>query len=383
MNSKKKLIRVTTSDVSLDGLLEGQLKFLNEFYEVVGVSDDSGSLDMVANREGIRTVAVKMSRNINLRQDFLSLLHLIKLFLTERPYIVHANTPKGSLLAMIAARITRVPHRIYTVTGLRFETTHGKFRFLLKIMERITCYCATKVIPEGDGVKNTLYREHITQKPLHKILNGNINGIDVTHFSTENSPISRIEIRKPLNITDDNFAFVFVGRIVKDKGMNELAEAMKRLTSEYENCKLILVGRFEPLQDPINEEIETYFKTDNHILYVGFQYDVRPYILAADALVFPSYREGFPNVVLQAGAMGLPSIVTDINGCNEIIKEGVNGTIVPAQNTDALYKAMKRFIDHRHDDTAKMATNAREMITSRYEQKAVWHALLQEYQDLK
>jgi glycosyltransferase involved in cell wall biosynthesis len=375
---KKKLMRVTTVDLSLDSLIEGQLKFMSQYYDVVGVADDSGLMKKVAEREGVRTVPLKMSREINIVQDFKSLFNLIKLIIKEKPFIVHANTPKGSLLSMIAAWLCFVPVRIYTVTGLRFETTHGIFRFLLKTMERITCFCANTVIPEGDGVKDTLKREHITWRRLSKINNGNINGIDVEHFSSDAVHESKDEIRSRLGLKKEDFVFVFVGRVVKDKGVNELAEAMKKLSG---SCKLILVGPMEANLDPIQPENEEFFRTSSDVIATGQQDDIRPFLKAADALVFPSYREGFPNVVLQAGAMGLPSIVTNINGSSEIIIEGENGTVIDAQSVGALIAAMQNFID-QPAELKRMAGNSRRLIVSRYLQQDVWNATLERYNEL-
>lgn len=378
--NKKKLFRITTISGSLATLLKGQLKFLNQEFEVVGIAKNTGELKEVEEKEKIRTINIPFERQICISKDIISLIELYKLFKKEHPYIVHANTPKASLLSMIAAWLTCVPIRIYTVTGLRFETTHGIFRFILKTMERITCFCATKVIPEGDGVKNTLYREHITSKPLQKILNGNINGIDTAYFSLNAIHVNRREMRNSMNISDDDFVFIFVGRIVRDKGINELCEAIKRLSEK--KVKLILVGTFENKLDPISAENEKFINESNVIKFVGFQTDIRPFLAIADALVFPSYREGFPNVVMQAGAMGLPSIVTDINGCNEIIIQDKNGVIIPSHDNNALYKAMCIFIENRKE-VQKMADNARDLITSRYEQKDVWRALLAEYKSLE
>ena len=378
MNNRPKLIRLTTTDISLDTLLRGQLKFLNGYFEVVGVADDSGLLAEVAAREGIRTIAVPMRREISLAADLKSLFALIKLFRRERPHIVHANTPKGSLLAMTAAFATRVPHRIYTVTGLRFETTHGLFRLLLKTMERIACACATKVIPEGDGVKNTLYREGITRKPLQKILNGNISGIDTEYFSrTQEVAAQAAELKEP-----DTFTFIFIGRMVRDKGINELIAAFDRLSKQDERVRLILAGKFEDDLDPAAPETEKIINTNPHIRFVGYQSDVRPYLAASDVLVLPSYREGFPNVVIQAGALGLPCIVTDISGSNEIIEHGVNGIIIPKQDTDALYEAMRRLAENRAE-TSAMAAVARDMTVSRYRQQDVWNAILEMYKSLE
>ena len=377
----KKLIRVTTSDISLYLLLNDQLKYLNQFFEVVALSADTGLLHKVEKREGVRVIELAMRRDISVLRDLSCLFHMVRIFKKENPYIVHANTPKGSLLAMIAAWIVRVPHRIYTVTGLRYQGAKGAGRVLLKTMERLTCLFANKVIPEGEGVKQTLIHDHITQKPLEVIHHGNINGIDTTHFSVEATHASREETRRRLKIEDDEFAFVFIGRIVRDKGMDELAEAMIRLGRLGRKCKLILVGWYEREQTTMSEEHENFFRNSDSVAYVGYKKDVRPYLLAADALVFPSYREGFPRVPLEAGAMGLPSIVTDINGCNEIIVNGENGIVIPPRDVESLYSAMLRFIDRRKE-TAAMAAKARQMVKDRYEHSEVVQSLLAMYDGL-
>lgn len=383
---RPKLIRLTTVAGSLGGMLKGQLRFLNKKYEVVGVASGEEILNEISEREGIRCVHVPMRREIAPWQDLKSLFLLTLLFLRERPCIVHANTPKGSLLAMWAAWLTRVPHRIYTVTGLRFETTTGKFRLLLKTMERLTCFLATKVIPEGEGVKATLLREKITRKPMSKILNGNVNGIDLEFF--KRSPeidAQATEIRRSLGAAAGTFVFGFAGRIVRDKGVNELVAAFSRLKKELGGnaVRLLLLGDFEDALDPISDEARVEIaRTDSGIFAPGFQKDLRPYYAATDVFVLPSYREGFPNVVIQAGAMSVPCIVSDINGCNEIIREGENGTIIPSHDADALYAAMKCFYEERETLLPKLAARSRELIASRYEQKAVWDATLAMYQKL-
>ena len=372
-----KLFRLNTIDWSL-GMLRGQLRFLNQEFEVVAVANDSGILKEVAEREGVRTIGVPMHRAISIAADCRSLVALYKLFRRERPYIVHSNTPKASLLSMVAAWAARVPHRIYLVTGLRFETTHGILRFILKTMERITCLCATKVIPEGDGVKATLLREHITRKPLQKIHHGNINGIDLEHFARTPEVMQRAtEIRNG----SEDLTFIFIGRMVRDKGINELVAAFDRLNSELPATKLLLVGKFEDELDPVLPETKQIIENNPKIEFVGYQNDVRPFLVASDVAVLPSYREGFPNVVIQAGAMGLAQIVTDINGCNEVVIEGQNGVIIPKQNEQALYDAMRRLATDR-ELTARMAASARELIATRYRQEDVWAELLKMYKSL-
>lgn len=363
-------------------LVKGQLSYLSKSdLDIIGISGAPKDKSIeTSQREGIRTIVVHdLVRPISISHDIKALFELIRVIRKERPNIVHANTPKGSLLGMMAAWLCRVPHRIYTVTGLRFETATGIFRWLLKTMERITCACATKVIPEGEGVKKTLIREQITKKPLQKIHNGNINGIDLEYFSR--TPEIQATAQKLRAKIGGEFIFVFVGRIVRDKGMIELVDAFERLNQEHPSSRLLLVGSPEPELDPLPDATSVKLESNPNIYKAGWQTDVRPWLVASDAFAFGSYREGFPNVVLQAGAMGLPSVVTDINGCNEIIIEGENGYIVPKQDSEALYQGMKKLYEDR-DKTKEMSEVARDMIATRYKQEDVWQATLEMYQAL-
>lgn len=379
-----KILRILTSSISYQ-LIKGQLKYMSDNgYEVVGVS---GLPEERANeasiREGIKTmITPHLVRSISISNDVRALFELIKLIRREKPDVVHANTPKVSLLGITAAWWCRVPHRIYTVTGLRFQTAKGFFRWLLITMERITCRLSTKVIPEGDGVAKTLRDEHITRKPLKKLHNGNINGIDLAYNDKGAIPISLLsQAKSEMSFSEGNFTFIFVGRIVRDKGICELVEAFTRLQQEHPDARLLLVGDFEQELDPLPEEVYHAIQSHPAIYCAGWQDDVRPWFAVADALAFPSYREGFPNVVMQAGAMELPSIVTNINGCNEIILEGENGLIIPSHDAVALYQAMKRMMEDKALYT-HCQQNARPLIASRYKQEDVWQATLEMYRSL-
>lgn len=376
-DKKQKLFRLTTIDLSLDKLIEGQMKFLSPFYDVTGVASDTGLLQKVGQREGVRVVNVPMHREISVLNDLRSLVALYQLFRKERPYILHCNTPKGSLLGLMAAKIAGVKHRVYTVTGLRYQGATGLLRFVLKTMERISCFCATKVIPEGHGVLHSLQADGITHKSLEIIHYGNINGIDTKVFSQSNPDLrSYARLRNELRVSPDEFLFVFIGRIAKDKGIHELVYALRRLPQ----AKLLLVGSYDET-DPVESGDKSFLEQSSQVIKVGWQDDVRPYLMAADALVFPSYREGYPNAPMQAGAMDRACIVTNINGCNEIIKDGLNGKIVQPRNGDALLNAMNWFVSHP-EDVRRMAGNARSMIQERYEQKDVWNELLKMYHAL-
>jgi glycosyltransferase involved in cell wall biosynthesis len=380
-----KIIRTSTIPLSLNVLLKGQLKFLNEFYEIVGISSEGELLEEVKQREGIKTIEVNMERGISPLKDLTSLYKLYKILKTEKPVIVHSITPKAGLLTMLSGKMAGVPIRVHTFTGLIFPTRKGVIQKVLINMDRLLCSAATHIYPEGEGVKKDLIDYKITSKYLKVIGNGNVNGIDLEYFSPDQVSEAHKELlKKGLNIKNEDFVFVFVGRLVGDKGINELVKAFSLLNktkNAERGFKLLLVGPLEQELDPLREDILNEIKNNPDIIDVGFQKDVRPYFAISDVLAFPSYREGFPNVVIQAGAMGLPSIVSDINGCNEIIIEDQNGVIVPVKNNEKLSQAMERM----KSDTnyyQKLKMNARPMIKSRYEQSEVWNAILSEYKKL-
>lgn len=372
-----KIFRVSTVPTSLETLLKGQLRMLSIYYEVVAVSSPGKEMKIIEKREGVRTIAISMERRISLVKDFISLVRLILLFIRERPDMVHSITPKAGLLSMLAAWITRVPVRVHTFTGLVFPTATGGMQKLLIMMDRLTCFCATHINPEGEGVKQDLINYRITLKPLHVIANGNVNGIDLVHYNRTPEVMALAQSYISTNV----FTFCFVGRMVKDKGINELVHVFIKLCQRYNNIRLFLIGPFEKKLDPVFPDVEEQILHHPAIYFMNFQTDIRPFLAASDALIFPSYREGFPNVVIQAGAMGLPAIVTDINGCNEIIMHGENGVIIPSKDEQSLYNTMLWFISHP-DRVKEMAANSRALVVSRYEQNIVWEALLEEYRSL-
>lgn len=377
MGKLTKIIRTSTVATSLETFCKDLLCELNKSYEIVAVSSDDEDLRLIEHREGVRVVPINMKRQIAPLSDIWSLWQLYRIFRKEKPDMVHSITPKAGLLSMMAAWMARVPVRVHTFTGLVFPTAKGLKRRILILTDKLTCACATTIYPEGHGVKNDLERYNITRKPLKVLGYGNVRGIDRDYYArTEEVLISARDIRD-----DSLFTFIFVGRLVGDKGINELLWAFDEISKTNEKVRLILVGREEPELDPLTDISKSILSTNKRILAVGQQNDVRPWMAAADAFVFPSYREGFPNVVLEAGALDLPAIVTDINGSNEIIIEGKNGTIIKPRDRHALKTKMVNWLENP-DMVSKMAAEAREMIISRYERHIVWRALFDEYAKL-
>ncbi len=374
--------------MSLNILLKGQLRYLNQFYEVTAISGSGKDLEEVRQREEVKIKAIEMSREISIFKDFKALIKLYRYFKKEKPDIVHSITPKAGLLSMIAARLAGVPVRMHTFTGLIFPYRKGVLKFILIWMDRLLAESATHIYPEGKGVKKDLEHYRITSKPLKIIANGNVNGIDAAYFNTSQvSVLAQENLRNSLGIREHDFVFIFVGRLVRDKGINELVAAFKKITEEHQlnlhtkQPKLVLVGPLEQDLDPLKSETLIEIQSNPHIISVGFQAEVRSYFAISNALVFPSYREGFPNVVLQGLAMELPAIVTNINGCNEIISRGKNGIIIAVKEDVALRTAMTQILNYNYL-YGKLKSKTRSSILT-YEQKIVWKALLAEYKSVE
>ena len=374
---KKKVIRISTVPGTINGLLQGQLKMLSSNYNVIAISSPGKELKEIAIRENVRTIPIAMERRISFIKDIISLFRLIFVFHKEKPWMVHSITPKAGLLSMIAAWICKVPVRIHTFTGLVFPTAQGILKKILILTDKLTCFCATHINPEGKGVMNDLKKYQITAKPMFLIANGNINGVDINYYSRT----QEIE-KQSLNLKYDGYTtFCFIGRIVKDKGIHELLTAFCNIHSQNKLVKLYILGRFEE-QDAINEADKEIILKHKDIHYVGYQKNIRPYLCASDILVLPSYREGFPNVVLQAGAMGVPTIVTDINGCNEIIQHSINGLIVPPKDSNALSNAMLSFIENPAQ-IHLMRPACIQRVNQLYRTELIWKALLNKYKELE
>ncbi|WP_431137538.1 glycosyltransferase family 4 protein [Psychroserpens mesophilus] len=380
----QKLIRITTVPSSLRTLLRGQHRFMSNHYEVIGVSGDGDALAEVRQNEGIRTHVVEMTRTITPFKDLKAVYQLYTFFKSEKPFIVHTHTPKAGTVGMLAAKLAGVPHRLHTIAGLPLLEATGNKRKLLNAVEKFTYRCATLILPNSFGLEQIILDHKFTTPDKLKVIgNGSSNGINTEHYDTALVPEDvKTNLKDELNISEDDIVFIFIGRIVKDKGINELVLAFNSLSESNKNCKLLLVGPRENHLDPLLPETEDSIKTNTQILAVGVQKDIRPYVAISHVLAFPSYREGFPNVVLQGSCMELPCIVGNINGCNEIIEHDVNGLIIPVKDAKALEKAMQFMIDFPEKRQA-MITNSRNRIINRYKQEFVWNEILKLYQTLK
>lgn len=381
--SKPKLIRITTVPLSLDKLLEGQLRYMSEFYEVIAMSSDREGLRLVGDRESVNYHAIPLTRQITPLKDLFALWKLYQFLRKEKPQIVHTHTPKAGLIGMLAAWMAQVPVRMHTVAGLPLMEATGVKRRLLTFLEKLTYRLTSKVYPNSQGLASFILTQKLTTSNKLKIIGkGSSNGIDLHYFNP--SVFSREEITKQkesLAIPERDLVFSFVGRLVKDKGIQELVTAFDELSKDFSKIHLLLIGSYEPTLDPLNEEAMERIEKNPKIHAIGYQKDIRPYLGLSNIFVFPSYREGFPNAVMQALAMEVPVIASDINGCNELIVHGENGWLVPAKDAVALEQQIRSILE-QPNVLQTMKKGTRSSIEKNFQRENIWQLLHQEYEEL-
>lgn len=357
---------------------------MNDHYEVIAIAAEKERLRKYGEDNEVRTYHVELTRAITPGKDLRAVYRLYKFLKEEKPKIVHTHTPKAGIIGMLAAKLAGVPVRLHTVAGLPLLETSGPKRKILDLVEKLTYDLAIRVYPNSFELKKIILDLGYAKKEKLKVLGkGSSNGIDTKYFDPELfAEEEKRSLRSKLNISENDFVFIFVGRLVKEKGINELVRAFVQFQEKNSNALLLLVGPFEQELDPLDADVFEIINSHEKIITTGYQTDVRPYFSIADVLTFPSYREGFPNVVMQANAMKLPAIVTNINGCNEIIQEGENGIIIPVKNEGFLFQAMERLFTESLL-RAKLSKNARSLIAQKYERKQFWEILLKEYKELE
>lgn len=368
MLPRKKLLVITTKPQTLNFILKGQPKALSSAFNVVVVTSPDDGFELIAQRENVEVFPVPMERGINIFKDLVSLFKMIRIINKVKPDIVQTYTPKAGLVGIMASFFCRVPVRVHTFTGLIFPYRTGLLQKLLVVIDKLICRLATNIVPESEGVKALLKEYSITDKELTLIGKGNIAGVDCTHFSAEHFAVEKANV----------FTFVYVGRIHCDKGIKELIEAFSGIR---EDARLVLIGDFDD-EGPLDHATLSAIKNNEKILLAGFKGDIRSDVLKAHVLVLPSYREGFPNVILQAGALGLPSIVTDIPGSNELIVDGVNGWIVPVKSIIPLRDAMVRAINSPPESLSAMGATARNIVLKNFEVNQHHVRLIKFYSEL-
>jgi glycosyltransferase involved in cell wall biosynthesis len=375
-----RLVHITTVPESLP-FFTGQVGYMKaQGFDVQAISSPGEPLDRFAATEGISVHAIDMPRRITPLRDLVAVARLRRRLHRIRPQIVHAHTPKAGLLGMMSAWLAGVPIRIYHIHGLPFLTATGLKRHLLKRTERMACALAHQVLCVSRSVRAVAIAERLCPPDKIKVLlSGSINGVDAAGlFNPANlRATDPLDARARYRIPADAPVAGFVGRVVRDKGLIELAQAWQGLRQEFPSLHLLIVGPFES-QDPLPAEVEALLRGDTRIHLAGECLDMPPLYAAMDVLVLPTYREGFGVVAIEAAAMERPVIATCIPGCVDAVQEGVTGILVPARNVAALADALRWYLcdselRRRHGQAG------RQRVLRDFAQEALWKAMYQEY----
>ena len=373
---RPRLIYVVTHPMAARLLLRGQLAYMRQRgFDVAVVASPGRDLDEVAEREGVETIAVPMLRAIRPYHDARALLALYRLFRERRPDLVSAGTTKAGLLGTLAARLAGVPACVYTLRGLRMETAQGAQRTLLSLTEHAASKAAHRVL----AVSPSLSRAFVAGgfAPAAKVTvvgRGSSNGVDFERFTP--SPERRTSaqaLQARLGIPEGAPVIGFVGRFTRDKGIAELVEAFGRIHRRHPDVRLLLVGDFER-EDPVPEATVEEIKRHEAVIQAGFVADVAPYYGVMDVLAFPSHREGFPNVPLEAAAAGVPTVGAATTGTVDAIEDGATGRLVPRGDADALTNALLGYLEdealrRRHGEAA------RERVAAHFRSEQVWEGI--------
>lgn len=371
-----KLVIVVTVPVVLETWLKGQAKFLSNYYKVEIITSYCENIKNIEQFEGVSVKIVDFNRKINLFKDLKVLLQLFFYFIKNRPSIVYTLTPKAGLLGMIASSLSMVPNRIHSVVGLPHLEAQGIRKKILMFTEKLTYMFATNLYCNSFNLTSEIKK--LTKKNVNVIGKGSVNGVDVNYFSDTMSKEEKLQIRHENKIEENDFVLTFVGRIVKDKGINELISVFEQLKQKYTNIKLLLIGDFEDELNPISRVTKKIIESDVTIIYKEFQEDIRLYLAISDLFVLPSYREGLPNVLIEAGSYSVPLVATNINGCNEIIRHTENGVLVNKKDEISLYNEIEKFIIDR-EYYSRIKNNVRKSIVDRYSQKYFYDELQKEF----
>ncbi|MDB5203132.1 MAG: capsule biosynthesis protein CapM [Ferruginibacter sp.] len=378
----KKLIRITTVPMSLRYLLPGQMNFMKENgYDVLMISADGKELEEVISNEKCRHQVVPMTRSITPFQDLKCLIQLIRIFRRERPDIVHSHTPKAGLLGMIAAKLCGVKTRVHTVAGLPMMVQTGLKFQVLKSIEKLTYAAANHVWPNSVSLLRYISQHNLTSHDkLNIIARGSSNGINTEKFNAASlNPETLATIKSAINHDKTNTYLLCMGRLVKDKGIVELVNVFNGLQKTDTKLRLILVGEFEAALDSLPAETLTLIENHPAIIHVRWTKDVEYYMHLADNFIFPSHREGFPNVLLQAAAMNLPIICSKIMGNVDIVQDNRTGLIFETGNEQQMQSLISTALQQR-DRMKLMAKNLQEMICREYPRNYIWQKILHQYE---
>lgn len=378
-----KLIRITTIPLSLKLLLSGQMKAAKDNgWEVLMVSADGKGIGELVKSENTPHLIIPFTRHITPLWDLYCLWLLFRLFRREKPDIVHSHTPKAGLLGMIAAKFAGIKVRIYTVAGLPYMVAEKSKKKILIKAEKWTYKCASHVWPNAHSLKDFILAQKLIHENKLEILgSGSSNGVDLELYDRfllkENHLVAATVRVMP---EKNEFIILAVGRLVKDKGIEDLVKAF--LDSKIANkARLVLLGSYEQELNPLGDQILRQIQDHPRITQIAWTDHVASYMAISDVLVHASHREGFPNVLLEAGAMQLPIICSDIIGNIDVITDRKTGLLFPVKKVEVLKEALE-FAFIKREYMQHLAGNLHKEIVSKYDRKLMHALILKKYNKL-
>ena len=364
--------------------LQGQSSYMHQHgMDVTMISSDGREMKLLLQQENCPHIIVPMTRSITPFRDIKCIFQLIRIFKKLKPDIVHTETPKAGLVGMIAAKLCGVRVRIHTVAGLPLMVEKGVKLRILEWVEKITYAASTNVWPNSNSLKNFILQHRFTSaKKLLVVGKGSSNGIDIDRFSPEKLGTTILEeIKQNIQYNKDNVYLLFIGRLVLDKGIVELIHVFKKLKEKNPKLKLILAGHFERSLDPLPQDVEIQIAENKNIIHINWTDKVPYYLALSNIFVFPSYREGFPNVLLEAGAMKLPIVCSRIAGNVDIVEDNITGRIFESQNENDLERVLTDALDNM-EHMKEMASSLKQNILNNYCREVFWQTMLEEYKKL-
>lgn len=373
-NNSNTIFHIVTVPITFKFLIGHIRNLNNNGFEVHGVCSEYPEKTVFNYDFPIHTISI--NRNFNFFKDCIALYGALILFWRYKPILIHAHTPKGGFIGLLAGLFARVPVRVYTVHGLVYLGRTGLLRHALKLAERISCLFAHQVLCVSSSIRETMIADGVCSEKKSKVLlSGSISGVDHNIFSRSKRVLSQSLLeRKRWNILPNELVIGYVGRFSRDKGMEELVTAWCDLSRLHLNLRLLLVGDFDSPEKSLLDKL----KDDKKVIFSGWVEDVAPLMALMDMLVLPSYREGFGMVLIEAASMSIPTIATIIPGCVDAIKNGETGILVPPRNSKALMEAMK-FLLENHDIGKAMGIAGRKRAINEFSQVSIEEALLLEY----
>lgn len=378
MNVLKKICFISTIPITLNAFVLKAAEYIHENtdWDISFICDYDEKFEK-SLPEYIHYIPVPMKRGISIA-GVKAMLEMKKIFKREKFDLIQYSTPNASLYASMAGRLAHVPVRLYCQWGMAFVGFQGLKRKIFQMEEKYVCHLSTHIEPDSNS--NLRFAHEIGLYPKSKgsvIWNGSACGVNLTKFDISNKEEYRKDIREQLDIPEDAFVYGFVGRITRDKGVNELLEAYKKLNDD---SYLIVVGPSE-VDETINQELYTWASKNEKIKFTGYTTVVEQYLSAMDCYILPSYREGFGMGVVEAEAMGVPVIVTDIPGPTDAMIDNETGIVVQKADVESLYNAM---ISIREDKVRyfAMAEKAHDFAVNNFEQKQLFNYILEDRKKL-